>query len=552
MRLRAKGDLEKKIETLEQQLDSVFEFILLVKSISSTFTNLPIEEIDSGVTNALRIITESTGAVKSGLYLLSSDGKQFESSHQWPRDTAGPVAQAPINVSVDAIGFFWEKISRQTFFILTSETDIPGKAKKERRWFQQNGALPVVGVQLAFHNRVYGFMMLTGYEATRWSHHSLLLLQIVADRVAGLFYRKRSEKKLLDGNRLAESLINATMDSAVLLSVSGRILKANQSFASEYNLVPELIKGNHILEYWPKGTGSRLINHMQKSISTGKQVRFQETAGGRVLEVALTPITGASGRVLKIGLFASDITALKTSEKSLKTLTSDILKSYENERNRLAADLHESVAQELACLKIYCESLSDQFPEISEEARTSFSGFSSSIKQSIDTVRSMAYDLQPPSFDQRGFIKTLYLFCEEFRRQNQIDIDFVSAGMETVSLGIDVETILHSLLQEALENIRCHSGADHVKIRLVATWPTLILRIEDNGSGFSSDKSGIESVDTKTGGLVGMKGRVEVLDGSMKILSEREKGTKLIIEIPLCPKRDSVVSVGTKGENERS
>ena len=155
------------------------------------------------------------------------------------------------------------------------------------------------------------------------------------------------------------------------------------------------------------------------------------------------------------------------------------------------------------------------------------------LQRSIASVRDMAYDLRPPGLDQLGLVKTLYLYCEDFSSSNSVEIDFAAAGMDQLNLGYETEINIYRLIQEALNNIKRHAGANRVTIRLVASSPDIVIRIKDNGKGFDVNDRRKRALKEKRMGLQSMVERVRLLEGKINIQSKPNKGTYILIEIPL-------------------
>jgi signal transduction histidine kinase len=167
-------------------------------------------------------------------------------------------------------------------------------------------------------------------------------------------------------------------------------------------------------------------------------------------------------------------------------------------------------------------------PELMKKSINSFTGV---LADSISSVRDIAYNLRPPNLDQMGLIRTIAQYCDDFSEKSDIEVDFFSAGMEHVRLDFDMEINLYRLIQEALNNVKKHACAKKVIIRIVASSPDIIVRIEDNGKGFEVEKRIHESVMEKRMGLKSMEERVRLLNGDMTIKSRPSEGTKIMIKV---------------------
>ena len=245
----------------------------------------------------------------------------------------------------------------------------------------------------------------------------------------------------------------------------------------------------------------------------------------------------AEGRKKIIGA-VRDISDRVQAEDKIHTLNQELIKAQENERNRIARYLHDKVAQDLSTLKIGLETLFDNPQHISGELNGKMAELSKILQESISTVRDLSYDLRPPGMDQLGLVRTIFQYCDDFSEKNNLTVDFYTAGMKDLKLDFDTEINLFRLIQEGLNNIKQHAQATHVTIRLVASSPNIILRIEDNGRGFDVESRLARSLKEKRMGLSSMEERVNLLGGTIKISSRPSKGTKIFIEVP-CKERQN-------------
>ena len=228
-----------------------------------------------------------------------------------------------------------------------------------------------------------------------------------------------------------------------------------------------------------------------------------------------------------VQLACVDITQRKAAEARLRALNQETLRAQEAERERIARDLHDNVAQDLSTLKIDIRNLGtgDSSERIRDLGRA--------IERAVDTVRGMAYELRPPVLDILGVDKTISQLCEEFSMSMKIEVDFTSSGMEYMNIDTETGINIYRIAQEALNNIRKHAFASCAKVRLVASHPHLLLRVEDNGRGFDVDSRSAEAAREKRMGLWSMRERATLLGGTLDVRSRLDKGTRIVLEIPL-------------------
>ena len=218
---------------------------------------------------------------------------------------------------------------------------------------------------------------------------------------------------------------------------------------------------------------------------------------------------------------------LSKSEENIRMLTQELFRAQENERKRIAMDLHDNVAQEISALKIFIS----KFASLHSDANTK--KINTLLERSISSIREILYDLRPVELDQLGLVKSLYKLSKKFSKETNIKLKFFSSGFNNVTFNPDAEINIFRLFQEILNNIRKHAKAKKVKINLIASYPNFLMCIEDDGVGFNVEEKTIEAVKNKRMGLQTIKERTYLLNGKLKIDSTPGKGTKFKIEISL-------------------
>lgn|GEM_PF-741473 len=244
-----------------------------------------------------------------------------------------------------------------------------------------------------------------------------------------------------------------------------------------------------------------------------------------------------SGNHIKIIGAVRDVTDRLQANVTIHTLSQEQLKAQENERLKISRYLHDQVAQDLSSLKISCETMFDRKADIPADIRQKVTEMSGLLQNTIAAVRDLSYDLRPPGMDHLGLTRTLVQYCEDYHKKNNLRIDFFSAGMDDLQVDYETEINLFRVVQEALNNINQHAEANTVTVRLVASFPSIILRIEDNGKGFSVDRSFARAAAEKRMGLRNIQERVRLLDGELGIQSSPGNGTKIVVEIPVQEKQ---------------
>lgn len=218
-------------------------------------------------------------------------------------------------------------------------------------------------------------------------------------------------------------------------------------------------------------------------------------------------------------------------EENIHILSQELMRAQEHERQRISRALHDSVAQELAALKIGLENLRAGLAE-NTEAGQKLAELSEKLQKTLDSVRNLSYVLRPPDLEHFGLVQAIRLYCEEVAARTGLVIDFRAAGIEAVRLDYDTAINFYRIVREGLANVEKHARATKVIIRMVASFPKIILRLEDDGQGFVVGEQEAAAARGRRMGLLGMRERVALLKGQMSIESQPYKGTKISIEIP--------------------
>jgi len=346
---------------------------------------------------------------------------------------------------------------------------------------------------------------------------------------------KQVEEELRRSEEKYKTLTTSSL-TGIFIHQDGRFVFVNDRFAKVHGYTEEELLGKEykalIHPDYREAVAVRVSKRLKgESVPYQYEVQRLKKEGETIwCEMIVAAIEYRGKPAIMANIF--DITRRKQAEEHVRTLTQQLMKAQENERQRTSRYLHDNVAQDLSLLKIGLETLFDGQPSVSVKMKHKSSELSKILKRSISAVRDFAYDLHPPGLDQLGLVRTVYQYCEEFAEKKQINIDFFAAGMDDLTIPFDTGINLYRLIQEALWNIKKHADADSVTVKMVASFPHIILRIEDNGKGFDV-KDRMESVaKEKRMGLRSMGERVSFLNGKMNIQSRPMEGTKIFIQVP--------------------
>lgn len=229
-----------------------------------------------------------------------------------------------------------------------------------------------------------------------------------------------------------------------------------------------------------------------------------------------------------------DITESKRSERVLRELSGRLLLAQDDERRRLARELHDSTAQSIAALGLNLEIVSGLADKLDESGRRALAESQSMAEDCIRELRTFSYLLHPPMLQERGLKCALSTYVDGFMRRSNIAVDLhIPATLDR--LPENVETALFRVVQESLTNIHRHSGSSTASIRIVRHAAKVVLTIRDRGRGIrqSSPARPIGKTFGAPGvGIESMRERVRYAGGRVDLLSN-EHGTMVKVQVPV-------------------
>jgi len=226
--------------------------------------------------------------------------------------------------------------------------------------------------------------------------------------------------------------------------------------------------------------------------------------------------------------------SLKKQQLQVEQLLAKAIHAQEEERERISVDLHDGVAQWLAGASYHAQTVSALLSgNDSDEARNELATMESTIDKSLKELRRVLTGLRPPALNELGLSHALRQSLEDLKTDG-INCHFSEVGTP-VRLPSSMEIAVYRVVQETLTNVRKHANATKVNLRLQFQPEKLLVEIRDNGRGFDLSQTLDSAISVGHMGLLGMKQRVEMLRGDIKIKTGEGAGTAVILSLPIQP-----------------
>ena len=245
------------------------------------------------------------------------------------------------------------------------------------------------------------------------------------------------------------------------------------------------------------------------------------------LEKSALAFFDEQGKVLRMIGMVADITQRKLAEEALAGVGRRLIDAQEQERTRIARELHDDFAQRLALVAVELDQLRQELPN-PPEIRSRMGALQRQTSAIATDIQTLSHELHSAKLEYLGIAAAMRGFCKEFGKQQNAEIDFRTHDLPS-PLSPDISLCLFRVLQEALHNSAKHSGVRHVEVQLSGTSDEIHLMVNDSGVGFDR-----EAVKERGGlGLISMEERLKLLKGTFSVESEPEGGTTIHARVPL-------------------
>jgi two-component system NarL family sensor kinase len=338
-------------------------------------------------------------------------------------------------------------------------------------------------------------------------------------------------------------LVESINDGAATLDADGIVLYANSRFAQILNIPMGKLTGSSLHNNLSAGQSVKLKKLIRQALhrSSAVELTLDATDGRhKLVRFTLRPLKDSA--IHKVGVVATELTelveaneALKSNEESLRQLSARLLQLQDEERRRIARDLHDVTGQKLAVLSMALSGVLNR-PNCNldpDSYRTLIESLSWS-KEVAAEIRTLSYLLHPPLLDELGLSSAVKWYLDGFTSRTGIHIE-TEIPSDIQRLSPDAEVAIFRVLQESLTNVHRYAESPKAIVRMDVTADEIKLEIQDFGKGVKLSKSGStdRSVERLGVGIQGMTERMRQLGGKLEITSSPNRGTLVVATIPL-------------------
>jgi len=333
-------------------------------------------------------------------------------------------------------------------------------------------------------------------------------------------------------------LFQNASDAIWIHDLDGKMIVANKACEKMTGYAVDELVGRNVTQFLSEEARA-LAREVKTGLLRGEPVEeryeqriFRRDGTEAIMELA-TSLVQHDGQPVAFHNIARDVTDERKMRDSMRFYLQKVLAAQEEERKRLAREIHDDTAQSMLLLTHRLDAIaSDPKNKLSKPVAEKLTGLHTLAVDTLDRLRLYAQELRPAILDDLGLEAALQWMADKVITEDWINVD-VELDMHGHELPHEAQLTLFRIAQEALVNTKRHAEASRVVVRLEADDEKAKLTISDNGKGFKVPKPLGELSSTDKLGLIGMQERAQLLRGTFNILSAPDKGTVIVAEIPL-------------------
>jgi len=354
--------------------------------------------------------------------------------------------------------------------------------------------------------------------------------------------RRRTEQALDEAQARLGAIVDSAMDAVVTVDESQRVVLFNRAAEQVFGVRRDEALGASLERFLParfRAAHHAHIEHFGRTGVTSRRMGDVTTLWALRADGTEFPIEASISQAVEEGrrfftVILRDITvrkhaeeALKRSEQELRELSARVLEAREEEKTRIARELHDELGQLLTALKMDLAWLRERLPSDLQDKAAEMSGM---LDQTVGATRRISADLRPLMLDDLGLADAAGWLVQDFARRSGIQVEVRLPEAEALQqVSKSAATAVYRAVQESLTNIARHAGAKRAWVMLAVEDGTIHVEVEDDGRGIGSQ----DLAKSRSLGLKGMRERFAYLGGALEIGAAPRGGTRLRLRVPL-------------------
>jgi len=531
----------------EKSLAERLAFERLLSDLSGTFIDLPEEHVTLNVERSLRRIAEFLKLDRITLFEAMQEGAELRATSSWSSEGAEAFL-------IDSKPVPWPWWTSRGLngepFVFSSSQVPPEETARIRRYLLESGIESIASVPLRVSGEIVGALSFVSTKRRVWWTENLVRrLKVMAEIFSNALKRKRAMHALLASNAELKRSESVLRESEERLAMA---IQAGGMYAFEWDVATDVIVRSgecvHIFNWVDGATRDSGRQFAIKIHPEDRDAYATETRGltpdsptyqtsyrvlrpdGSViwLEATGRAFFDAKGAMLRTVGMAVDVTKRKQAEEALAGVSRRLIEAHEEERTRIARELHDDINQRVALLAVNLESLKkDRASSESERSRCMGEACEYLVDIGRD-IQALSHRLHSSKLEYLGLVAACKSFCKELAERQKVSIKFKADNVPS-AVPQDVSLTLFRVLQESLQNAIKHSGVQEFEVHLLGIPGEIQLIVRDYGVGFD-----VDAVMGSPGlGLISMRERLGSVKGTIVIASKPMRGTEVTVRVPV-------------------
>jgi len=333
-------------------------------------------------------------------------------------------------------------------------------------------------------------------------------------------------------------LFQDASDAILIQDMEGNVTEANKACEKLLGYPVEELVGKKVTDFL-RGSSLTLARGIQRKLLSGEKLeqRYEQHLVRRdgseaIIELATRLMTD-DGKPIGFENIGRDVTEVRKMQENLRFYLKEVLQAQEEERKRISRELHDDAGQSLLLLIHRLDALaSDPESKLSKQSKEKITRLHGLAVKILDGLRHYAQELRPAILDHMGLVAALGWMAENLDRERRTKVVVEVRGTEC-ELSPEAKLVLFRIAQEALNNVKKHSGATRAVVKLEYEPQKIILTVTDNGKGFELPERLSDLASIGKLGLTGMEERARLLGGTLQVQSKLGQGTTITAELPL-------------------
>lgn len=504
----------------------------VISEYSTRLAECPSEEVEAECKHGLQAILNAEGLDRAAWADISEATKVLHCVYTTERADLEPD---PAFCGQLALPWATGTLLRGQTVAIANVEDLPSEAQRDRQCFQKLNIKSAILTPANIGSRATSVLLLASQtEERRWPGILGTRLSVLANIFAGAMARKIAQESKRESEERFRYLFEEAPIGIGLEDLDGRLLFANPALCDMLEYEPDEIRGlnsSQFMDVEDREEDRKLFHEMRAGLLEGyqREMRFRRKDGTLIWgRYNASLLKGYSADLPLVMVMITDITERKAAEeklwsaqKELQQLTARLIQAQEDERQRIARELHDDIGQRLSLLKIGMDIFAQELPLTLSKEHIQLSELLIEADELATDVHNLSHQLHSAKLKSLGLRAALKDLCSQVSRQHHVDVELSAEGIVS-QMPEDIALCFYRVAQEALKNAVKHSGASKIVINVTELAGAIRMEIKDFGIGFDPDVAAFGL------GLASMRERLRMVGGQLFIRSTPGRGAELI------------------------